>query len=150
VDRLTYMKWMRILAKYVVGLALCLVLFVVCLIGYINWIIPEDRRGCSPDSEAAKYTRSLSQTRLQRLYTDMKRYHDLGKGGNIEYMALPEFSDLEVRTIRPLIALIKVEGCFDNYMYMRFQGVSNKKEPGIYLTCGEFGDECGYELLWPE
>lgn len=151
------MKWAKIigktiaaLVKTIAALVLGFALLVGCLMAFMYWITPDDHRGCAPDSEAAEYARSLPQERLGILYNDMERHYQLGSDHKIEYSQLPEFSDLQVRTIRPWRALITVEGCFDNYMYMNFDGITNDKPQGIYLSCGEFENECNNEPLWPE
>lgn len=144
------MKGAKTIGKFIAILAFGLALIVGFLMAFMYWITPDDHRGCAPDSEAADYARALSQDRLGKLYQDMKRHHELGSDHKVEYAQLPEFSDLQVRTIRPWRALITVESCFDNYMHMNFDGITNDKAPSIYLSCGEFENECNNELLWPE
>ncbi len=117
-------------------------------------ILMGESRGCGKDSEAAEYARSLSQDRLAQLYNDMEIYYSQRKSSHEDIHMynkeqIPEtFSDLEVTRISPSRAHIMVEGCFDNYMYMYFNGIENssdKKE--IILSYGEF--ETITEILWP-
>ena len=114
---------------------------------------------CTEDSDAVRYARSLSSERLSILYNDMKKFY-INKtspaGGyyvSSGEMEIPiEFKDLEVAKIRPADANIMIEGCFDHYVYLHFEGYRFKKAPEIKqitLSWGEHSN-AGKEILWAE
>ncbi len=116
---------------------------------------------CQEDSEAVAYARSLSSERLRKLYYDMERYSrkdDLPMGGyligNENYVVPEEFSDLNVVVVRPSRGSIMVEGCFDHYIYLRFNGVGHLAKPEdkkeIILNWGEHLPNTGTQVLWSE
>ena len=121
----------------------------------VGFIFLGGSRGCHKDSEAANYARSLTETRLNQLYSDMERYYHredippykeylVTEGGEVP----SEFSDLEVVRISPKGTHIMVEGCFDNYMYLQFVGIDKPAHKKILLQYGEF--ETITEVLWSE
>lgn len=116
---------------------------------------------CDEDSDGVLYARSLSQERLARLYYDMERFSTNdsvpanGYDSLIKSAAYPrEFSDLEVAKIRPEDANIMVQGCFDHYVYLHFQGYGRLQElypeRRIVLSWGEHDETSGTEVLWRE
>ncbi|MFT7561836.1 MAG: hypothetical protein ACI93R_003767 [Flavobacteriales bacterium] len=114
-------------------------------------------RGCSEHSQALGYVRSLSQERLEQLYTDIVRYADKDveslPGGihtDTEDVAI-EFQDLLVESIQPTHGQITVEGCFDHYVYLYFDGIrkSNNGAPAIRVTYGK-DEDAKEETIWPK
>ncbi len=115
---------------------------------------------CDEDSKGVRYARSLSEERLAKLYFDMEKLSsdnsvpDSGYSSWDENRAFPEqFSDLQVVRVRPHYANIMVEGCFDHYVYMNFEGYGRLKEyypqRRIVLSWGEHETK-GSEVLWQE
>lgn len=116
---------------------------------------------CDEDSDGVLYARSLSQERLEKLYYDMERFSNddsvptNGYDSLIKSAKFPlEFSDLEVAKIRPEDANILVQGCFDHYVYLHFQGYGRLTEfypeRRIVLSWGEHDETRGTEVLWRE
>ena len=117
---------------------------------------------CGADSEAVVYARSLSETRLEKLYNQMKYYYDyentptFGWGGNGKDKSnFPkEFSDLKVVKIRPKDSNIMVEGCFDEYVYLQFKNLDSENGPKQieldYPSHSEKAYEINIEVLWKE
>jgi fumarate reductase subunit C len=109
---------------------------------------------CSGDSPAAEYVRSLSESRLERLYKDMEYFYHKDGDPYKEYLVhekadIPEeFSDLKVVRVSPKNASIMVVGCFDNYMYLRFRGIEEPAEKEIVLQYGEHN--ITLEKIWPK
>ncbi|WP_339075412.1 hypothetical protein [Teredinibacter turnerae] len=142
--------------KFVKYIVYAFAILILCFIGLmvLAGLMFGDSRGCGKDSEAAEYARSVSQERLAKLYKDMEIYY-LNSEGEFDDIYLQsnqdipiEFRDLEVVRISPGRNHIMVEGCFDNYMYMYFRGISTKEEKEIILSYGEF--EVINEKLWPK
>jgi hypothetical protein len=113
------------------------------------------------DSDAVAYARSLSKERLKKLYDDMEEYskkQDTPPYGYIAYgknAVVPEpFSDLKVKKIRPRRGNIMVEGCFDHYVYLDFEGIGPgkkyDKKRQIVLWWGEHPPTRGSQVLWVE
>lgn len=116
---------------------------------------------CDEDSEGVRYARTLSQERLAKLYYDMEEFssnHTVpisGYSSHDEERAFPDqFSDLQVARIRPHEGNIMVQGCFDHYVYLEFEGIGQFKdhypERRIVLGWGEHEDTTGSEVLWQE
>ena len=118
-----------------------------------------NRPSCGEDSEAVAYARSLSSERLERLYHDMELFSRNKKVPmtgyqtyNEEAYVPDEFADLDVALVRPRDGNIMVEGCFDHYIYLKFEGVgrlsrqADKKR--IILNWGEHPPHAGSEILW--
>ena len=130
------MKIRNIIKLFIIGTfgvigCICIALLITFLVFFRN--VPS----CSGDSEAAIYARSLSQLRLSKLY-----YY------SNENMQFPkEFRDLKVVRISPSDAQIMVAGCFDNYMYLEFEGIDNNKPSEIVLRYGDM--KVVKEKLWP-
>lgn len=63
-----------------------------------------------------------------------------------------EFQDLKVVRIRPKDSNIMVEGCFDEYVYLRFFGVNKaieeKRIELQYPTHSDIPHEQATETLW--
>lgn len=96
-----------------------------------------------------------------KLYYDMERLStdsSVPIGGYYRFdenRAFPEqFSDLQVVRVRPHDENIMVEGCFDHYVYMNFEGYGPLKkyypERRIVLRWGEHENTKGSEVLWQE
>jgi hypothetical protein len=115
---------------------------------------------CNEDSEAVAYARSLSPDRLEKLYYDMEQ---LSEDESVPFSGFmrrdgqdfPEpFRDLEVVKIQPRDENIMIEGCFDHYVYLHFEGFG--EEPGsgsarqIILSWGEWEPQAGSQVLWRE
>ena len=141
-------------------LLLVLVVLVIVSIFAFGYLLFRDMPSCGEDSEAVFYARSLSQERLKKLYSDMEEYSkrdDLpfaGYEATDKSVPHPEpFSDLKVRAIRPRDGNILIEGCFDEYVYLRFKGlVFEDEEKGIWLTFPAHSNkpyEQKMEKLWP-
>jgi hypothetical protein len=111
-----------------------------------------DAPNCDKDSDAANYARSLSDERLAALYSDMARMYKMNDVPYEGYTSfdpkgLPkEFADLKIKKVRPKQANIMVEGCFDHYMYLHFNGISDDEPKQIVLQYGEH--PVGSEVLW--
>ena len=145
---------LRNTAYAVMALVLGTVLLVAVLAFF--WEVPY----CGEDSAAVSYARSLPPERLKKLYRDMERYSQMedipidGYYVGDDRQEIPEaFSDLKVRKIRPYEGNIMVEGCFDHYIYLRFQGVgmsAESEEKKIILNWGEHPPNTGTEVLWSE
>lgn len=118
---------------------------------------------CSESSEAVTYARSLSKERLEKLYYDMERLSTDPSMPTSGYCKIelkngesfPEpFSDLEVDEIRPADGRIMLEGCFDHFVIMFFEGFEHRgrieAERRIVLVWGEFEPDAGSQVLWKE
>lgn len=153
------MKYVRMAIAnlaYVTLAALGLVLLVSIGIGVLFvWGSPS----CDEDSEAVIYARSLSSERLEKLYHDMEKYSQSDKvpPGGFDFISkrapIPsEFADLRVRKVRPTRGNIMVEGCFDHYVYLDFDGIGIYKattaKREISLRWGERPPNAGSEVLW--
>ncbi len=114
---------------------------------------------CDEDSEAVQLAKAISQERLSKLYLDMERYSEMediapfGYSEGSEKAAIPnEFVDLTPAKVRPIDGNIMLEGCFDHYVYLRFNGIGFTKElydaKEIILSWGE-GPNAGSVKLWP-
>jgi hypothetical protein len=110
---------------------------------------------CSLDSKSAQNIRSLSQERLAKLHADMERFSKIEDDHPWGYRAsegdiMPvEFADLDVAKVHPKEANIMVSGCFDNFLYMSFEGIDDLSAPRIILKySGEH--ESQSEVLWPK
>lgn len=139
--------------KYLVLAVLTLVggFFLIGII--LGLIFFRSASDCSGDSKSAEYVRSLSSQRLSKLYDDMEKFYYMNQESPYkEYSiygetAVPkEFSDLKVISIRPGRVHIKVVGCFDNYMYLYFNGIREPGEKEIVLQYGEH--EVIKEKIW--
>ncbi|MFV8784469.1 hypothetical protein ACNKU7_18790 [Microbulbifer sp. SA54] len=126
----------------------------ICLFFFIlgGFIFGWDHPSCDEDSEAVRYARSLSEERLELLYHQMHDYslsEDTPFGGysRLQNNELPdEFSDLKVVKVRPKQGNIMVQGCFDHYVYLAFNGLHDSLEKEIVLSYGEF--PVLTEVLW--
>ena len=127
----------------------------MCLIGlFVAFLFLTP--SCDENSSAVEYARSLSDERLARLYSSMEKYSKLEDtplfGYNLQQDSVPEeFSDLNVARIRPKDGNIMVEGCFDHYVYLNFEGYSmfTSDQRNISVSWGE-GTNAGSEILWHE
>lgn len=138
-------------------LTLAAIPILVVLVFAMFWRVPS----CGEDSEAVAYARSLSADRLEQLYRDMEQYSqrdDMPIGGyevgDRRYEIPGAFSDLKVQKIRPREANIMVKGCFDHYIYLRFEGIGRfaglGDEKRIILNWGEHPPNAGTEVLWSD
>lgn len=126
----------------------------------ILWVIAQFMPNCDEDSKAVAYARSLSQERLKKLYYDMERLAADESLLDLCYEEKPgetfpePFSDLQVLKIRPQMANIMVQGCFDHHVYLRFEGFANKRsmqqQRQIVLSWGEREPQAGEQVLWKE
>lgn len=118
---------------------------------------------CSETSEAVAFARSLPAERLEKLYYDMERLSadkSFPTGGYASFELnegekFPEpFSDLEAVKIRPRDGNIMIEGCFDHYVMLYFEGYGRMKElqpdRRIILAWGEWEPDAGTQILWQE
>ena len=132
-------------------------IFFVGMCSIVSFNMPS----CGENSEAVSYARSLSKERLSKLYTDMELYSKVpdqpidGYHAYQENAFVPkEFEDLKVAKIRPREGNIMIEGCFDHYVYLRFEGVGYSKDDNdknqIILSWGEHPLDAGSEILWTE
>ena len=116
---------------------------------------------CGPESRGVAYSRSLSSERLAELYAQIEYYHgsqttpihgwDVGIFADNPPPA--ELRDLEVVRIRPLDAQILVQGCFDEFTYLRFTGLQNDEPRSIRLVYPIYTGkpfETASEVLWSE
>lgn len=126
----------------------------------ILWVIAQFMPNCDEDSKAVAYARSLPQERLKKLYYDMERLASDKSLLDVCYEKKPgekfpePFSDLQVIKIRPQMANIMVQGCFDHHVYLRFEGYVHKRsmqqDRQIVLSWGEREPQAGEQVLWKE
>lgn len=138
-----------------VSLAIAVPLVLIVMLNVFTGPIPS----CTEDSNAVKYARSLSSERLANLYEDMYKFYTNKTSPSGGYyvssgeMEIPlEFADLKVARIRPADANIMIEGCFDHYVYLHFEGYRFKDAlelKQIVLSWGEHTN-AGKEVLWAE
>ncbi len=130
------------------------------IVAAMLWVIAQFMPNCDEDSKAVAYARSLSQERLKKLYYDMERLAGDKSLLDLSYEKKPgetfpePFSDLLVVKIRPQMANIMVQGCFDHHVYLRFEGFAHKRsmqqERQIVLSWGEWEPQAGEQVLWKE
>jgi hypothetical protein len=117
---------------------------------------------CGPESKAVVYAKSISESRLEQLYSQMKYYYNkkntpyggwINHGKQKPHVPI-EFRDLDIARIRPRDSNIMVEGCLDEYVYMNFINLDSDTAPkqieinypshsgGAYAT--------KTEILWQE
>ena len=145
------LKFLKNLLLYAFAL-LAVFIAIVIIIGFaVSFLFSSDSRGCTKDSQAANYVRSLSQDRLEKLFEDMDIYsarEDLPFDGYYVHQEKglpPEFQDLEVVRVRPRSKNIMVEGCFDHYLYLRF----HTSENGVKTITMQYGEhDIGTEVVW--
>lgn len=148
---------MKIVA-YIFGGLLLLVISIKLLLFFMF----DGGRGCHKNSESVTYAKSLSQQRLAKLYKDMEKFsarNDIPFEGywpllEVGQVTPKEFSDLKVSRIRPKEGNIMVEGCFDHYVYLRFEGIGSLRDSSskrrIILSWGEYEPDMGQEIIWEE
>jgi hypothetical protein len=106
---------------------------------------------CDENSAAVDEARALSQARLAQMYFDMERLHDSGETYNRvpknSDSAPPAFADIQYHNIilSNLRARLLLEGCFDHYVILYFEGIVDDREPMIRLQWGEL---TGSKVLW--
>lgn len=112
---------------------------------------------CDGNSKAANYARSLSSERLRQLYQDMERYSKDERTphegwGTFRPEEIPDaFRDLKVVRIRPRDANIMIEGCFDEFLYLDFNGFDGKGPRTITLVYPTGPNyKHATEVLWQE
>ena len=119
-----------------------------------GFILFRNAPDCSGDSESARYVRSLSADRLEKLHEDIAHFYHMDGDPYKEYFVhdeegIPaEFADLKVVRVSPKSVHIMVVGCFDNYMYLDFKGIKKPNEKEIILRYGEH--EITTEKIWPK
>jgi len=117
---------------------------------------------CGEDSEAVAYARSFSETRLEKLYSQMQYYYHydntpiFGWNGNgDDKNDFPkEFRDLKVVKIRPKDSNMMVQGCFDEYVYLHFRNLDSEIGPKLieldYPSHSGEAYDVNIEVLWAE
>ena len=117
-----------------------------------------DSRGCHSKSESVQYAKSLSRDQLAALYSFMGRAAvENGKFDRVSPMGdddVPvELKGFEFRRVDLGDGYMVVEGCFDNYVTMRFHGIGRFKNfPGreIILNYGEEFEGGFSDVLWSD
>lgn len=142
-----FLKW--------VSFSMLAVVVAVGLLFAVSQILFDDMSSCDEDSGAVTYARSLPQERLARLYQDVKSF---AKEGRTLYriestsdLAPFELADLRYHDILmdgSYRSRIMLEGCFDHYVILDFEGIYDGKAGAIMLSWGE-GPGYGKQQLWP-
>ncbi len=154
-------KLLKVLGKAVLVTIAAGVTLIAFLL-FLTWLMFGDMPGCGEDSPSVAYARSLSQETLAQLYLDMERYwatedtpYAVGYTLGIEGQDVPEeFAHLKARKVRPEQMNIMLEGCLDEFVYLKFHGFSkgpDYTEPRqIVLQYHVGAYEVGDEILWRE
>ncbi len=118
---------------------------------------------CDSGSKSVRMARALSQERLSSLYDQMKslRREIIAEGDHIqakEHIGFegaaipPEFLDLKPRKVRPCnhIPNMMLEGCFDEFVYLKFFGIGEESDYGDHSPRIElrYANDAGPEILW--
>jgi hypothetical protein len=134
-----------------------LALFIVVMGGFffLTTLLPD----CSATSRQAKMARSLSEDRLAELHAVIASLvanvpeGDRFSGRQFSGDSIPSvFMDLDPALVRVGDdSIIRLEGCMDHHLDMRFYGVGESVEhgdhsPRIELVSGEF--DLKTEVLW--
>ena len=134
---------------------------IAALIAIIVFFYPvisflSNSENCDENSKAVAFARSLSQERLNKLFTDIKELKTSGKTLYYIYDAkgaatIPtQFKDLNLKKIDGLrqskFVKVMLEGCFDTFVFLYIYGV-DEGEAKIVLTWGE-GPFAGEQVLW--
>jgi hypothetical protein len=114
-----------------------------------GWPLPD----CGAQSPAVAKARQLSQSQLARLHAEMS---DLARRDPGAHSISAELWPSTIAALQPkkvsadLSPRITLEGCFDHYVFLKFEGTSSQLGPGqprILLSWGE-GPDAGEETLW--
>ena len=114
---------------------------------------------CRESSDSVRYAKSLTKEELEILFYNMQEYwakHDTPKHGYILYgdtTNVPDvFKKLEADEVRPLQKVIMLEGCMEEFVFMKFSGFSEdanftgKKTIELRYHISE--QETATEILW--
>jgi hypothetical protein len=147
---------------YTLSITIAGVVTLIALFLVLASLMFGDIPGCGEDSPSVAYARSLSQETLAQLYLDMERHwanedtpYAVGYQLGIEGQYVPEeFTHLKARKVRPEQQNIMLEGCFDEFVYLQFEGFSldaeTAQQRSIVLQYPTVGYEFAYETLWTE
>ena len=114
---------------------------------------------CDESSDAVAYARSLSHQRLTKLFWDVEKASldpaipksGLPRDNNDKYPA--PFEDIKASRVSPKEEHIMLKGCFDNFVYLHFEGLTINKQytpkRQIVLSWGEHVT-AGSVVLWSE
>jgi hypothetical protein len=134
----------------VAGVAVALWLVPVVYLVYVfGWPLPD----CGPESAAVAKARSLSQARLAGLHAEMSRLAGQDPSAHSIPAELwpPAVASLHPRKVSADFApRIMLEGCFDHFVFLQFEGTPGEltpRTPKVLVSWGE-GPNSGVETLW--
>lgn len=134
------------------------IIVAILLCGSFFFVVGRQTVACDEGSAAVAYARQLPKARLAKLYTQMEQLVEHSSEQQLDLYAdtfgrLPEpFNDLDAVKIRPETAGIMLEGCFDTFVFLHFEGIgriNNGSQRQIILSWGEH-EGAGSEVLWQD
>jgi hypothetical protein len=144
---------MRRLTKIGLGVSAAVMALVLAAAGYFIFVFGWPPPDCGPESTAVAKARSLSGAELAHLYdemSDLVRLHPTAHSVPAELWP-PSVAALHPRNVSAdLSPRVTLEGCFDHYVFLRFEGIPGELTPSerkVLLSWGE-GSDSGVETLW--